>query len=137
MRSRSPRYRRLGIAMLALTAALCAAPALAQEGTWSSTSASLQSVIEGSSSLRIAVDTAWVLFTACLVFWMNAGFAMVESGLCRAKNTTNILAKDFIVFAASSISFWVIGRLRCAQPDIARGVVRSGVIGPQEAACST
>lgn len=40
---------------------------------------------------------------------MNLGFAMVESGLCRAKNTVNILAKNFIVFALSSASFWVIG----------------------------
>lgn len=61
------------------------------------------------SDLRIGVDTAWVLITAMLVFWMNAGFAMVESGLCRAKNAVNILAKNFIVFAASTISFWVIG----------------------------
>jgi Amt family ammonium transporter len=44
-----------------------------------------------------------------LVFWMNAGFALVESGLCRAKNATNILAKNFIVFAASTLSFWAIG----------------------------
>jgi Amt family ammonium transporter len=44
-----------------------------------------------------------------LVFFMNAGFALVESGLCRAKNTTNILAKNFIVFAASTLSFWAIG----------------------------
>ena len=61
------------------------------------------------SALRMGLDTAWVLITAMLVFWMNAGFALVESGLCRAKNTTNILAKNFIVFAASSISFYVIG----------------------------
>jgi Amt family ammonium transporter len=40
---------------------------------------------------------------------MNAGFALLESGLCRAKNTSNILAKNFIVFAASSVSFWAIG----------------------------
>ena len=59
--------------------------------------------------LRVGVDTVWVLVTAMLVFWMNAGFAMVESGLCRAKNTVNILAKNFIVFTASTISFWVIG----------------------------
>ncbi|MBU4460364.1 MAG: ammonia permease, partial [Verrucomicrobia bacterium] len=61
------------------------------------------------SDLRIGVDTVWVLVTAMLVFFMNTGFAMVESGLCRAKNTVNILAKNFIVFAASTISFWVIG----------------------------
>lgn len=58
---------------------------------------------------KIALDTIWVLFTAFLVFFMNLGFAMVESGLCRSKNTVNILAKNFIVFAISSIAFYVIG----------------------------
>ncbi len=59
--------------------------------------------------MQVGVDTAWVLFTAFLVFFMNLGFAMVESGLCRAKNTVNILAKNFIVFAIASASFWFIG----------------------------
>jgi Amt family ammonium transporter len=40
---------------------------------------------------------------------MNAGFALLETGLCRSKNAVNILAKNFIVFAISSISFYVIG----------------------------
>lgn len=61
------------------------------------------------SSMAVRIDTVWVLFTAFLVFFMNLGFAMVESGLCRAKNTVNILAKNFIVFAIASISFWIIG----------------------------
>jgi len=61
------------------------------------------------SSMSVGVDTVWVLFTAFLVFFMNLGFAMVESGLSRAKNTVNILAKNFIVFAIASVSFWVIG----------------------------
>ncbi len=61
------------------------------------------------AALRIGVDTMWVMIAAFLVFFMNLGFAMVESGLCRVKNTVNILAKNFIVFAVSSISFWVIG----------------------------
>lgn len=60
-------------------------------------------------SMQVGVDTAWVLFTAFLVFFMNLGFAMVESGLCRAKNSVNILAKNFIVFAIASVSFWLIG----------------------------
>ncbi|MBP7738921.1 MAG: ammonium transporter [Spirochaetes bacterium] len=60
-------------------------------------------------SMQVGVDTAWVLFTAFLVFFMNLGFAMVESGLCRAKNSVNILAKNFIVFAIASLSFWLIG----------------------------
>src|SRR5512145_340598 len=61
------------------------------------------------SDLRVGADTVWVLVAGMLVFWMNAGFALVESGLCQAKNCTNILAKNFIVFAASTLSFWVIG----------------------------
>lgn len=59
--------------------------------------------------LIVGLDTVWVLFAAFLVFFMNLGFAMVESGLCRSKNTVNILAKNFIVFALASVSFWIIG----------------------------
>ncbi len=45
--------------------------------------------------LKVAADTMWVLVTAFLVFFMNLGFASVESGFCRAKNTVTILAKSF------------------------------------------
>ncbi len=58
---------------------------------------------------KIILDTLWVLFTAMLVFFMNLGFAMVESGFARSKNAVNILSKNFIVFAVSSLAFWVIG----------------------------
>lgn len=68
-----------------------------------------QEMADALSSSKVALDTVWVLITAFLVFFMNLGFAMVESGLCRAKNTVNILAKNFIVFAISSIAFWVLG----------------------------
>lgn len=61
------------------------------------------------SALRIGLDTVWVLVAGMLVFWMNAGFALVESGLCQAKNCVNILAKNFIVFALSTLSFFVLG----------------------------
>jgi len=58
---------------------------------------------------KVALDTMWVLITAFLVFFMNAGFAMFESGLCRSKNAVNILAKNFVVFAVASLAFWLIG----------------------------
>jgi Amt family ammonium transporter len=58
---------------------------------------------------KVALDTIWVLVTGMLVFFMNLGFAMVESGFARAKNCVNILSKNFIVFAASSIAYWVLG----------------------------
>lgn len=60
-------------------------------------------------TLSVGIDTVWVMIAAFLVFFMNLGFAMVESGLARAKNTVNILAKNFIVFALASIAFWTIG----------------------------
>jgi Amt family ammonium transporter len=66
---------------------------------------------EGPSAadLKVMLDTLWVMMTAFLVFWMNAGFGCVESGLCRAKNATNILAKNFVVFAFSAIAYWIMG----------------------------
>jgi Amt family ammonium transporter len=61
------------------------------------------------AELKEMADTAWTLFTAFLVFWMNAGFGCVEAGFCRAKNACNILAKNFVVFGLSSIAFWAVG----------------------------
>jgi ammonium transporter, Amt family len=61
------------------------------------------------AELKVALDTVWVMLTAFLVFFMNLGFALVESGLTRSKNTVNILAKNFIVFAIASLSFYAIG----------------------------
>jgi Amt family ammonium transporter len=58
---------------------------------------------------KVALDTLWVMVAAFLVFFMNLGFALVESGFCRAKNTVNILFKNFVVFAVASIAFLVLG----------------------------
>lgn len=59
--------------------------------------------------MKVILDTMWVVIAAVLVFFMNLGFAMVESGFARAKNTVNILSKNFIVFAVSSLGFLFIG----------------------------
>ena len=61
------------------------------------------------ADLKVGLDTVWVLLTAGLVFFMNLGFALVESGMCRSKNTVNILSKNFIVFAISSLAFYIFG----------------------------
>lgn len=55
------------------------------------------------------IDTLWVFLAAILVFFMNLGFASVEAGFARSKNTVNILSKNFIVFAVSSIGFLLLG----------------------------
>ena len=58
---------------------------------------------------KIALDTLWVVIAACLVFFMNAGFGMLETGFCQAKNAVNILAKNFIVFSVAAMAFWATG----------------------------
>ena len=75
---------------------------------WASESAA-PDIAQTVSELKVALDTVWVLLTAFLVFFMNLGFALVESGLTRSKNTVNILAKNFIVFSVASLSFYAIG----------------------------
>ena len=61
------------------------------------------------AKLWTAADTVWVLVCGMLVFFMNLGFGCVESGFARAKNCVNILSKNFIVFAATALGFWLIG----------------------------
>ena len=56
-----------------------------------------------------ALDTIWTLLGAALVFFMQAGFAMVETGFTRAKNAGNIIMKNLIDFAIGTVVFWFIG----------------------------
>lgn len=58
---------------------------------------------------RVGIDTLWVLIAAFLVFFMQAGFGMVEAGFIRAKNTCNILTKNFLDFCMASIGFFMFG----------------------------
>ncbi|AEV70383.1 ammonium transporter [Acetivibrio clariflavus] len=60
-------------------------------------------------NIEMAIDTLWVLLAAMLVFFMNLGFAAVEAGFARTKNCVNILSKNFIVFAVSSLGFLFLG----------------------------
>jgi Amt family ammonium transporter len=55
------------------------------------------------------MDTLWTLVAGFLVFFMNLGFGMVESGFARQKNAVNILSKNFVVFAVSSLGFLFLG----------------------------
>lgn len=56
-----------------------------------------------------AVNTIWVLLGAALVFFMQAGFAMVETGFTRAKNAGNIIMKNLLDFAIGTPLFWLTG----------------------------
>ncbi len=65
--------------------------------------------MEEIKDLAMSLDTVWVLLAAMLVFIMQAGFAMVESGLARSKNTANILMKNLLDFSVGSLMFWFVG----------------------------
>lgn len=70
-----------------------------------------------------SVDVIWTLVAAALVFFMQAGFAMVETGFTRAKNAGNIIMKNLMDFAIGSLVFWVLGF------GLMFGASQSGIIG--------
>lgn len=70
-----------------------------------------------------SVDVIWVLIAAALVFFMQAGFAMVETGFTRAKNAGNIIMKNLMDFSIGSLVFWILGF------GLMFGASQSGVIG--------
>ncbi|MDE7059506.1 MAG: adenylate cyclase, partial [Lachnospiraceae bacterium] len=61
------------------------------------------------STLNGQLFAVWFLIGAALVFWMQAGFAMVEAGFTRAKNSGNILMKNLMDFCIGTIVFILIG----------------------------
>ena len=61
------------------------------------------------ADLARSLDTVWMLLAAMLVFFMQPGFALVEAGFTRTKNTANILMKNLLDFMLGSLLFWAIG----------------------------
>ncbi len=59
--------------------------------------------------LNISINNIWLLVSAFLVMFMQPGFALVEAGFTRSKNTANILMKNLMDFAIGTITYWVIG----------------------------
>jgi ammonium transporter, Amt family len=105
-RAASRRSLAATLALGAVAVVLLSARAWAQEAATAATPEQVTALL---ASPKVVSDTIWTMIAGMLVFFMNLGFAMVESGLCRAKNAVNILAKNFIVFAVSSLAFLFIG----------------------------
>ncbi len=61
------------------------------------------------TSLAASLDVGWTLIAAALVFFMQAGFAMVETGFTRAKNAGNIIMKNLMDFSLGTPIFWLVG----------------------------
>lgn len=61
------------------------------------------------ADLALSLDTVWMLLAAMLVFFMQPGFALVEAGFTRVKNTSNILMKNFCDFTLGALLYWILG----------------------------
>ena len=75
---------------------------------------------------NMAIDSLWVLVGGILVFWMQAGFAMVETGFTRSKNAGNIIMQNLINFAIASLIFWSVGFAIMYGADVAGIIGTSG-----------
>ncbi len=58
---------------------------------------------------KIAINFVWTLITGFLVMFMQAGFAIVETGLCRAKNANHTMMMNFMVYGVGMLAYWLIG----------------------------
>jgi len=100
---------------LALAASLFAQEAELQYAPDLAAEAEVQAVIDAvtesadTASLAFSLDMVWLFLGAILVFIMQAGFALVETGLTRAKNAVNITMKNLMDFCCGAIAYWVLG----------------------------
>jgi Amt family ammonium transporter len=77
------------------------------------------------NGLVTSIDTVWTLIATTLVFFMQAGFAMVETGFTRSKNAGNIVMKNLMDFVVGSLVFWILGFAIMFGPDLG-GIVGLG-----------
>lgn len=87
-----------------------------------------QAISDAVASTNSTIFSVWFMIGAALVFWMQAGFAMVESGFARAKNTGNIIMKNLMDFCIGTVMWFIIGAsLMLTYTDPATGETCRGI----------
>lgn len=97
------RFKHVPLPLLAVAFASLAAGA---EAPTPPSNADLQAAI---NALQKQTDIIWTLIAGALVFFMQAGFAMVEAGFTRAKNAGNIMMKNLLDFSLGGVAYWLAG----------------------------
>src|SRR5258708_17832472 len=69
----------------------------------------LTEVAKQANDLTISSNVVWTLVTGFLVMFMQAGFALVETGLTRSKNVAHTMAMNFLVYCIGILGFWSVG----------------------------
>ncbi|MBO7483105.1 MAG: ammonium transporter [Kiritimatiellae bacterium] len=82
-----------------------------------------------STAVQANLNVVWTMVAAILVFMMQAGFALVETGFTRAKNAANIMMKNLMDFAAGSLAFYVLGSALMFGATTAAGWIGWGGLG--------
>lgn len=101
------RQRRLWVALtLLVIGMLPAGMALAADPTGADT---IDTAVDPAGAAVIAVDYAWTLVAAFLVFFMQAGFALLEAGSIRSRNTGSVFMKNLMDFCMAGLAFWAFG----------------------------
>ena len=102
----SPKVRRGIILGLALMLALATfGTALAQDGT----PPDVQAVAATAGDTATSLNVLWVLIAGALVFFMQAGFALVETGFTRNKNVAHTMMMNMMVFCIGALGYWLVG----------------------------
>ncbi len=106
-------------ALMALAVMMAPAFAFAQDDSTAVASEAVEAIeataevaettVDAAAATATGIDTVWMLLAAMLVFFMQPGFALVEAGFTRSKNTSNILMKNFVDFTFGSLLFWLVG----------------------------
>lgn len=73
------------------------------------TNADLLKVLESAGQSTVAINFMWTLLTGFIVMFMQAGFAMVETGFCRAKNAAHVIMTNFMIYPIGMLGFWICG----------------------------
>ncbi len=120
----------LFIALLVISILYFSAPALAEE-----VSAEVSAIDAVKAELQNNINVVWTCIAAFLVFFMQAGFAMVETGFTRAKNAVNILMKNLMDFSVGSLVFFLVGfGLMFGQTNGLFGTTLFGLAGVEDTA---
>jgi Amt family ammonium transporter len=69
----------------------------------------MDELIQNVAHNKISINIIWTLLCGFLIMFMQAGFALVETGLCRAKNAAHVMSTNFMIYALGMLGFWICG----------------------------
>jgi Amt family ammonium transporter len=70
---------------------------------------SMDELVQNVAHNKVSINMVWVLITGFMVMFMQAGFALVETGLCRAKHAAHVMATNLLIYPLGMIGFWICG----------------------------